>query len=294
MVSSLEKVGQTRHHSRDGGGGRGRERGDDVREYEDDDDDDHRNHSPPSGRSATYSHDDGDEEDGDSETTSLSELEEGDETGEELTSGIRRNERQLERDGSKMGRRRIAQYEKRSYYNREDDDHDDDEEDEGDVDNDEELPSMNRRRRRRRAALARPVREIDIVGSAASAGADCHDGRRRDRELTEMERDRLLAEYGRLYGQHNAIVERMTNIEREVAVRRALMIANGVAVGGGDDCPGVADLLLRADGGMMGLPSVHDGARYSSDSTKLLPMHSPRTQRAGIWKDKSGGWVEEV
>lgn len=170
--------------------------------------------------------------------------------------------------------RRIAQYEQRGYYTREEDDQEDD----NDYEEEEDLRSEYQRRRR--AALARPVREIAIVGSASSAGGDRHNGGRRAFELTKIERDRLLAEYGRLYGRHNSIVERMTNIEREVAVRQALMIANGVAFGGGG-CSGVAD-LLRADGGMMKFPSAHDGARYSSDSTKLLAMHSPRSQRAGF------------
>lgn len=76
-------------------------------------------------------------------------------------------------------------------------------------------------RKRRKSILISSLAKIAPVdnyigGGPSRRGRGSHTGGRSDFILTEIERDRLLAEYGRLYSRRRSIIERMAIPEREV------------------------------------------------------------------------------
>jgi hypothetical protein len=124
----------------------------------------------------------------------------------------------------------------------------------------------------------RPMREI-AIDTSATAGDGRRDGERRIVELGGAERDRLLAEYGRLYLHRRSVLERTASLEGELRVVQAVMMATGgvdVVDGGG---LGGTDLNV---GSMQKLATAHEGGGM----TKLVAVHNAiqcyKTQRAGI------------
>jgi hypothetical protein len=93
------------------------------------------------------------------------------------------------------------------------------------------------------------MRRIAIIAPLIAATVG---GVRRDIKLPNVEHDRLLDEYGHLYGRRSSMLKRMATLEWEMTVMRAVMIANGGVIGPGGTNP------PRANGG------VSEGISFAS------------------------------